>query len=392
MNAQILFEKGYFVDDNNQRIDCLIKNIDWKNNPIDFDYKLTSDGNVQKGTLQNVKEFGIEGEIKFVRAEVKIDRSSSVTANLTTTKEPIFKKELLFLKLMVSGKANLYEYEDGNLRRYFFSVDNNPIEQLVFKLFVSSDGMLGRNNQFKQQIFLAMRCSSIDKKIVEGLEYTKQSLNSFFVDYNTCNNVAVVNYNEKKKRDLINLSIRPRVTNASLEINNAFASAYDMNYGSKTNIDFGVELEFILPFNKNKWALAVEPTYRTFNAEARRPRPNNLSGEFVGKVDYNSIEVPISVRHYFFLNKNSKIFANFSYILDFSMKANFEILSATNQVASFGVIDLETGSNFGLGVGYKFRDKYSIEFRHHTKRQVMNNSSWDSSYNANSIIFGYTIF
>jgi hypothetical protein len=94
MNAQILFEKGYFVDDNNQRIDCLIKNIDWKNNPIDFDYKLTSDGNVQKGTLQNVKEFGIEGEIKFVRAEVKIDRSSSVTANLTTTKEPIFKKEL----------------------------------------------------------------------------------------------------------------------------------------------------------------------------------------------------------------------------------------------------------------------------------------------------------
>ena len=38
--AQISFEKGYFINNANQKTNCLIKNQDWKDNPTEFEYKL----------------------------------------------------------------------------------------------------------------------------------------------------------------------------------------------------------------------------------------------------------------------------------------------------------------------------------------------------------------
>ena len=31
--SQISLEEGYYIDNSNQKINCLIKNLDWKNNP-----------------------------------------------------------------------------------------------------------------------------------------------------------------------------------------------------------------------------------------------------------------------------------------------------------------------------------------------------------------------
>ena len=59
--GQIRFEKGYFITNENQRTECLIKNVDWKNNPHEFLYKLKDRKETQKGTIQSVKEFGIYG-------------------------------------------------------------------------------------------------------------------------------------------------------------------------------------------------------------------------------------------------------------------------------------------------------------------------------------------
>ena len=42
--TQIRFEKGYFITNYGKRIDCFIKDIDWKNNPTKFDYKLNEEG------------------------------------------------------------------------------------------------------------------------------------------------------------------------------------------------------------------------------------------------------------------------------------------------------------------------------------------------------------
>lgn len=58
-SAQISFEKGYFITNAGEKIDCLIKNIDWKNNPVDFEYQLVQNGTLMNENIKSVQEFGI---------------------------------------------------------------------------------------------------------------------------------------------------------------------------------------------------------------------------------------------------------------------------------------------------------------------------------------------
>lgn len=88
--SQIVFENGYFINESNQKIDCLIKNNDWKNNPIEFKYKTSNIDSIQSAAIQTIKEFGINGVFKYIRAEVEIDRSSDDLNYMSTEKKSNF--------------------------------------------------------------------------------------------------------------------------------------------------------------------------------------------------------------------------------------------------------------------------------------------------------------
>ena len=138
----------------------------------------------------------------------------------------------------------------------------------------------------------------------------------------------------------------------------------------------GLEFEFIMKFNKNKWAVIVEPTYQYFKAENKAI--TNLSNT---NIDYKSLELPVGLRHYLFLNNNSKIFINGSFISDFVLNSKVRNL------------DLNTSINFGMGVGYNYNNTYSLEFRYQTSRNLTKNYVLrNSDYKTISLIFGYTLF
>jgi hypothetical protein len=56
--SQISYEKGYYIDNMNQKTNCLIKNIDWITNPTEFEYKLSENSESKKATIKSIKEFG----------------------------------------------------------------------------------------------------------------------------------------------------------------------------------------------------------------------------------------------------------------------------------------------------------------------------------------------
>ncbi|WP_431243220.1 hypothetical protein ACQ9BO_00425 [Flavobacterium sp. P21] len=78
INAQITFEKGYFISNEGKQTECFIKNLDWKNNPKDFKYKTDpNEKDFQTESIANVQEFGIINETTFKRFKINIDRSSN---------------------------------------------------------------------------------------------------------------------------------------------------------------------------------------------------------------------------------------------------------------------------------------------------------------------------
>lgn len=389
--SQVLFENGYFINENNQKINCLIENQDWKSNPIGFKYKLDENQNILAADIKTIKEFGVTGQTKFVRALVKIDRSANKMESISKEKNPEFNEEKLFLKVLIEGKATLYLYDEVNLRRFFYKNNDSDIKQLVYKVYSVDNYNLAKNNYFREQLFIDFKCESISQKEYENLAYEKKDLEKFFIKYNKCNDPSFVSYESKEKKDLFNLTIRPRLNNSSLSTNNNTSETFDLKFDSKTNVSLGIEAEFILPFNKNKWAILFEPTYQYYKTEKTKETTAFLGGEIFGKVDYKSIELPIGIRHYFFLNNDFKIFLNASFVYDFS--SNSKIKFTRNDGSEINSFDIKSNAGLGFGAGCKLKDKYSVELRYLTARNLLSNYvNWSSSFTTASLILGYSFF
>lgn len=389
--AQIDFEKGYFIDNSGKKTECFIKNVDWKNNPTEFNYKLSvNDDEVKSNSIKSVQEFSIINTSKYVREKVEIDKSLNSIHFLSSTKHPDFTIEELFLKVLIEGEeANLYYYGNKNLKRYFFNLKNGKIKQLVYKKYRKTESIIAENNQYRQQLLTELKCeSTIDINDIKNLDYNKSDLTNFFIKYNTCKQSNFTNFNPKKQ-SAFNLNLRPRLTNSSLEFQNSISNTRDANFENMLGFGFGVELEYIFPFNKNKWGLVLEPTYREFKNETIINQDE--TNEYLVDVNYSSIELSLGVRHYFFIGNHSKIFINANSIFDIGVGESSIDFFRNGSVTSS--LDLSALLNFGFGIGYKLNDKYSIELRHQTPREVLEDYiSWGSEYKQTSVILGYTLF
>ena len=388
--SQIIFENGYFINETGQKTECLIRNVDWFNNPIDFEYKMAQDAPVQKATIQDVKEFGITGVSKYIRALVNIDRSSNELKLLDYNRNPVFHEELLFLKVLVEGKASLFLYKDGDITKFFYKTTDSEIMQLVYKCYLFDD-IVATNNYFRQQLFVDLKCKSISLNDVDDIKYVRGDLVRVFLKYNECENSGFINYESVQKKDLFNLSVRPGINYSRLALSNSLDDFWDFDFGGKFCFRFGVETEFILPVNKNKWSIIIEPTYQNFRLKKEIETITVTGGGFISKINYQSVEVPIGIRHSFFFNEDSKVFANISYLFDISFKSYVEYSRTDNYVLKH--MDIKPERNIVLGIGYEYKSRYSIEMRYQTGRQLLHNrKSWDANYKTLSLILGYSLF
>lgn len=389
-HAQISFEKGYFIDNLGQRTDALIKNVDWKNNPTKFVYKRSEASDQEVQTIHTIKEFGILDVSKYIRAEVNLDRSSEVIGQMTKAANAIFTKEQLFLKVLVEGKANLFFYEDGNLKRFFYSIDSSDIKPLVFKSYETLDGKIKKNLRFRNQLWTDLKCPDITIKDIESIEYKKRALIGFFIKYNACGHAPKSTLFEKKRnKNSFHLSIKTGINRTSLSLENRNDQDKKTDFGNKMTFRLGVETAFALPFNNNKWYIIVEPSYHQYQSKIEKPllsSPLSTLNEFV-EIKYKSLDIPIGLRYNFFLSDHAIIFMNGLYVLN---------LTNSNSVIDFKYgtdLSINNSANVALGMGFKYRNKYSIEGRYQTNREILNQYiHWNSDYKTFSIVFGYTIF
>jgi len=390
--SQVAFENGYFIDPTNKKTDCLIENLDWKNTPLNFRYKLPGSDDIITADLKAIKEFAIHGQSKYIRTLVKIDRSSKFIEEMSTEKNPVYKEETLLLKVLIEGKASLYLYDEGSLTRFFYKINDTEIKQLVYKSYlVNENSSVAKNNYFREQLFIDLKCDNIFQREYENLNYDRRSLVKLFIKYNKCSDTNFTEFENKEKKDLFNLTVRPRLNSSLLSMSSSNVDFYNVKFDSKSNIGVGLEAEFIFPFNRNKWALIVEPTYQYYKNEKTKETNSLLGGQVTAKVDYKSIELPIGLRHYIFLKNDSKIFINASYLVDFALNSKIELFRKDG--SSINSLDIKSRSTLALGVGGKLHDKYSIELRYIIDRSIVKDYIFvDSSFSTASLILGYSFF
>lgn len=363
-------------------MECLIENLDLLNNPKSFKYKLSEKSVEIKNTINDVKIFEIYNLVKYERHNVKIDKSSEAIDEISTTRKPQFIDDLLFLKVLIEGKANLYYYAEPNFTRFFYKHNTPDVKQLVYKSFLSQDrSKVNKNNYYRQQLLNNLNCEKIKIGKIKNLKYQKADLVDFFVVYNSCVNAKMINYtieNSKKTKSSFNLSIKSGINVSSFYLQGIPSPIRDLNFENRLTLRFGFELEYVMGFNNNKWSLILDPSYiSTYKSSLE----DTVARET--KIDYTTIEVPFGLRHYIFLNKKSKLFINTFVMYDFPMNS---------KITGQNDFDISSGINYSLGIGYKFKDKISLEFRTYTKRDLLGYFTRVGDFKSSSLILGYTLF
>jgi len=317
------------------------------------------------------------GGSEYVGIVINQDQTVTSMYVFTELRSEIEKK--VFLEVLVEGSASLFRYQQGDLTRFYFSTDTTEIVPLIFKQYKSDQDELKENAQFKQQLFVNLGVGCFKSEDFQRLKYYSKDLIKLFVEFNRCIESEFVDFSEDQPRMIFNLQMKAGFNRSSLLLKNFRASSVNTEFDIKNGFKLGLESEFVLPVRRNKWALTVEPTFQYF----RDSQP--LDYETVS-VNYQYLDLALGIRHYFYFDNNSKFFLNGFVLFSFDLNSSIDYSSGTE-------LDIKTYPNFAAGFGYQFNDKFSVECRYQTRRQILADYvNWDAQFNALSLVFGFVIF
>ena len=373
--SQITFEFGSFINNNDDTIYCFIKNRGWKYNPRILKYRIDSLGEVFTQSIADVKEFEIKHQFKYIRAIVEIDTSNAFLNTVSKNKYPEWSIDTVFLKCLIEGKASLYYYETRGLIRFFYSIDSKEIKQLVYKKYTDENGYERKNNLYMNQLINEVKCSGLE--VPFDIKYTQKDLTNYFQKYNSCLGVEVKKYNRDKKKneDLhLRLTIGLDYSNLILTYNTTIPRIYDFDW--KASITYGLEAEWILPFNKNKWGAILEATSHRYYSKIVDNYYNEMYTMF------NSYNLSAGVRYYVFLGKNSKLHINPNFVISLQSGSYVDEL------------DVESiGMRPAFGLGYTYKDKFTLETKYYPKKDVLDNYfNYYTSFQSLSILFRFRFY
>ncbi|RED25037.1 outer membrane protein with beta-barrel domain [Flavobacterium cutihirudinis] len=394
INAQISFEKGYFISNDGKKTDCYIRNLDWMSNPTNFKYKLQlNDSDVKTESIETAQEFSIDNECKYKRLKVNIDRANDDQKEATGKRNPEWKEETVFLKVLVEGEAILYSYREDSGDKFFYSTQTVPAEELVRVSYLKN----GENGGYIMQLSNNVRSSNIADKDVKNLNYKKSDFIKYFTKYNNIQPATGENEATKASKKLLFVKVTPGLSFASVSAKNSANSSLNVDFDNKMVFKIGAEVEYVFPFNKNKWSLFANPMYQKYESEKNyiyysTSAMENRETPYNAKIDYSSVQMPVGIRHYMFLNQNSKIFINALYSFEISGNSKISYTNMTPGSIAKGDFESHSDTNFAFGLGYNFKSKFSVEARFNTKKELMDYQTYSAKYNAVDFIVGYTIF
>lgn len=380
--GQTTFKEGYYITNSNSKIKGFIKDSDWKNSPKKIEFKENKEAPTQLIETNQIVEFQIENAVKFIRADVKIEKSSTKTGQLQIGDFVAFENENLLLKVLVEGKASLYQYYDNGIEKYFYATDTSTIEQLLYITYLADENdynnakqngteiipnmTLLTNNTFKKQLLKNVNCNS-ERSLVSKLKYKSYDLKKYFEKYNECSNA---NYNKYYGGNKSEIKIKSLVSSNfnSVKIYDNGNPIYSKNFSNSINLGFGFEVEAILPFNNNKWSVFVAPTYNQYHNKAiLYSATGSLITEQQVAIYYTYIQVPIGFRYYMYINPNSSIFINPIYNIKLKTGKNgvfYDEISSNNKEI------FNHTKNYGIGFGYNYK-RFSIESSLLSNTQIM---------------------
>lgn len=384
-SAQSTYLPGYWNDLSGHTTSCLIRFGDWKNNPVQIHYKLSESTPELQLDVNTCSEFAVTGRVKYIRAVVQVDRSSDKLHELSSSRFPDFQQQVLFLRVILEGKASLFGYSDGDRLRFFIGTEAHPIEQLVNKEYYITASEVATNDSFHIQLTRLLECN--EGQISQQLEarYTEKALSALVESYNTCKGSGSVKIKRPSKPlPDFRLHLQPGGGFSSFQVKNFGAHQHDVEFSSQPAFQMGITAEFILPFWNDHWSVILEPNFQKYTGTAKTPGIMGYPSWDV-KLQIQQIELPVGVRHYFPLGKS------FVYI-DASMLFAKPLNSKLTYSYTPYQWTVSSSVNYQVGAGWFSGRRISAAIRYKAPTDLLRSFNfWKSSYSQFLFMLGYRI-
>ncbi len=381
--AQIRFEPGYYIDNQGKKTDCLIKNVAWKNNPTTFDYKLTETDTEKQQQISQVSAFEAGG-YKFERYTVQMERSSTDIKSLDNKAVPDFTTETLFLKVLVEAKTTLYAYEDGYVRKFFYKTPTDNVPQLLLYKQYEEDQTVKENRRYQYQLAFLFADKKLPQSAFAEVKYNQTSLKDFFIKHSAVEGTANVvdkTLNQNKGKFMLRVAAGAAITSLKSEASVAVIDNFE--FDKKTIVNAGIEAEFILPFNNNKWSVFISPYFTSYKNDGTKVNTASTAGQDKWSADFKAISVPLGARYYMYLHQNSIGFLNAAYVINTNVGKGKIQKNAS-------VFDLSNRMNWLAGAGYSYK-RINLELRYSFNRDLFNYSARSAIYNSYGVVVSYQV-
>lgn len=397
LSAQSTFDKGYFIDESNNKVECFIKNNDWINAPNEIEYQLLENGQVETRDFNRMSSFQIYNTSQYyIKSVVEIDERFEIEG---------FKPELktVVLKVLLEAEASLYSFSTI----FFYKVNEGKIKQLIYKKYVNAVSQLKEDNSFRRELYENLKC---DNNIVDlrKLPYEEEKLIPFFKNYNSCQDSNYTSFADDKKKSIKRFSLLAGVTQYKGEFPISEAASVAPSVGtvtkrelkpsdSSTSFLVGFEGELVLPYQNYSWSIFTAPTFQkiSFDAVQEKVKPKSFDmgyGTLYLDYDYSYLNIPIGVRRYFYLNEKSKLYLDAALsLIVFTEKSeisNFKDISGEFLVLdNSNKSDTPTAISSRIGFGYKYNDKYALSINYVPKSNLS-----QSDVDGFALIASYKLF
>jgi hypothetical protein len=276
VSAQKLFP-GYYIDNKGDSVFCDFRFNDWRINPKSV--VAVTGGRTVALTPSDIKGFGVTGYSDYTSKTVTYHKGSIAKLNIDDEFSEGTDTATVFLKILIRDNYSLYELILPERPYYFFSENDGPISELVYRI-KQNNMKVDEDQQYKKTLFTLFEKEGVSSQYVNAINIMNYGANSIRSMMRILNEKhSGVKYKKRKEKPMINLDL---YAGAMMHVFPAqLTGRYTSNnkLGNAFSPSGGANLLFFVPGNFHSLGLGVSIGVGSYNgsSENRDSVVNNTS-------------------------------------------------------------------------------------------------------------------
>ena len=382
--AQVRFMPGYYITVDGERVETQIEKKEWRT--WSNEVLIVKNGDqTQYIPIADIKEFGIDGALRFVVREVTFSKATERIDKLTTDINFDFVTERVVLKELVSGYYSLYQYLDDDYKAFLYTTNGDGnFKSLNFKAGLMSDAetkIIG-NNEYRRQLQQLNTCRP-NLKVPE--QYERTALIRYLNKVNACLNSSNDGGSGRVLENRFGFDVFAGGHFPSIKIVRSNAEAKQFG----VTPTFGVNVKYIIPAISNEIVINASLRYQSLNYDFEETfgfLDESLARQVT--LEEQTIMTGLELQYGFFTGQNEQLRFGAGYYFGLSLSEPLYTETGSN-------IEFEGKSGtgtVGISATYQIDRLFATAYLYPTGRQLFEGiPGFEVKNTAFGLLIGYSI-